>query len=538
MPRSLRPWLGMVTLIQALLLLGVMAFQHGPGYTDEAYYALLARRWLTGHGLTAPVVWVYLHPPRSLPAAGFDYWMPLASLWAGLVARSMPGSLGMYRRLQAGMALLALAAPGLSMVLAYRLTGREGPARWAGLLALTPVFLLPYLPAVDAFSPLMVLGAGFFLLAGRMHRLRDAFFLGLVSAGIHLARSEGPVWLVVALAIAAVRLGRQGVAVVFGGYVLGIGPWWARNLAAFGTVMPQNLTRTLWLTRYEDLFAYPATVLTFARWIQAGPEAWLTPRVAALSTIFQTILAVQGGLVWFPWLVWGAVWLRKHPLVCTGLAVELGLVGVMGLVFPLPGARGGFLHALAGLQPLAWAVAAAGLDAFFRWGAQRRGWNPRQAVPMLGGGLFLLALGLTLFTACRRLARWNTGIRRYTHLAARLTAADPTRCPVLVNDAPTWAWANQDWPALTLPAGGPETAQVVARRYGVCWLLLEPAHPTAYAAWYARPDDRVGFRYAFTWEDVRVFRMESGPKRPMPHQRMRPGLPWLRPGQSPFLSGR
>ena len=66
----------LLALLQALALGAVAAFQHGPGYMDAEYYAVLGRRLATGQGPTEPFLWNYLDDPQGIPHPAFGYWAP------------------------------------------------------------------------------------------------------------------------------------------------------------------------------------------------------------------------------------------------------------------------------------------------------------------------------------------------------------------------------------------------------------------------------------------------------------------------------
>ncbi len=509
-----KTWL-VVTLVHAGLVLAVAAAQRQPGYTDAAYYAVLGRNLAQGRGLTEPFLWTYLDDPAPPPRPGHAYWMPLASWLAALGERWTP--LGdAYRRVQAPFVLLALGVPLATGALAHSLWRNPGVTQWAMALSALPGFYLPYLPAVDAFAVLMGLGVGLGLLLPRAAvRVPAALLLGVGVGAVHLARNEGPLWLLVALGWIAWQAPRERrtrlLAAVLAGYLAVMGPWWARNFLVFGSPWPVPVSRLLWLTHYNDFFLYPPQRLTFERWWLAGPQAWLAERWQALNTNVQTLLAVQAGIAGFPLLVWGWWRQRRHPVVVAFTALWLLLLALMTLVLPGVGQRGGYFHAVAGLQPLVWALLAHGFEALFAWGERRRGWHPLQARVALGGGWLLVLAALTLVVTRERLRTWNQPGEAYRRLAARVAVWVPGPCPVLVNDPPSWAWAVPAWPALVVPSGGLEAVAQVARRYGACALLLEPNHPPELTPWYDRPRSQGLFVYLETWEGVHLFRVEARP---------------------------
>ncbi len=507
--------LWLISLFHVLLLFGVAAHQRAPGYMDAAYYAVLGRRLAHGQGLTEPFLWTYLNTPTPPPRPGHDYWMPLPSLLAALGTRLAFGYTDSYARARFPFLLLALFIPAITGGLAHRWTRDPNVTIWAMVLSMTSGFFLAYLPAVDAFAPLMLLGAGYFLLLLHVPAHPwTVFFLGLTTGLIHLTRNEGPLWLIMAaLALGSIFRGNvlRTLFALGAGYLLAVLPWWTRNVVVFGSPVPTSLSRLLWLTHYNDLFLYPPQQLTFARWWETGPRTWLTLWRQALSANLQTTLAVQAEIAGFPWLLWG-LWARRRDLLTrVWIGLYLGLLGTMTLLFPAPGARGGFFHAVAGLQPFTWVLIAQGMERFFAWGKVRRGWHLQQARWVLGGGLGVLMLALTLVVTSRRLRAWNGPEEAYTQIAhvilQRLPDVPP--CPILVNDPPSWTWGRPSWPALVVPSGGREAVALAAREYRACLLLLEPNHPPELRDWYREPQDWGPFHYLTSYADTHIFVVET-----------------------------
>ncbi len=349
------------------------------------------------------------------------------------------------------------------------------------------------------------------------------FLLGLIVAGLHLTRNEGLLWLFVALGIVLTtspKRQRGGAALaVLGGYLLGYAPRLAYNLHTWGRLSPPGVGRTLWLTTYNDLFAYPAAVLTPQRWLAQGGAGLGKAWAWAFRRNLLTLWAVQGQIVVLPFVFVGAWRLWHRPTTRWAVLGWLALGSTLSVVFPFAGARGGFFHAGAALQPLLWAWAVVGLEAALRAAARRRGWPWPQAGWVLGGGLLaVLALLSALIVAQRVLGpdparpTWAASERVYVHLAQALAQRnDGALPPVLINNPPGWAWVTHDAPALVIPNGGPEVARAVALRYGVRWMILESNHPPALDDLYAHPRDRAGWRYVTTVDDARFFVLEASP---------------------------
>ena len=491
-----RVGLGWGTFLWAGLLLALAFYQRTPGYMDEAYYWVVGRTWAAGQGLREPFLWNYLDDPAGVPHPAGAYWQPLPALLAGLAA--------IWPRLP--FVLLAALLPWLTRRLADAWDASPQAGHWAALWAAWPGFYLAYLPAVDGFAPLFVLGAVYWAWLPRLWQeptpARRWAGLGVLVALVHLTRAEGPLWLLgtLALAWAAPARDRRGsrLAWVLLGYAAVMAPWWWRNSLVWGAPWPPGASRALWFTHYNDLFYYPPADLTPARWWAQGWAAIVRDRLWALRLNAQTALAVHGLVVLGPLMLWGAWRQRRRPVTRAALALYGALAVLMTVVFPFAGARGGFFHSVAGLQPLLWVWAGQGFEAALAWAAARRGWNLPTARRVLGLGLTVLLAGLTLTVTAARLRAWPEPAARYRALwAAWQQAASPAAVdgPVLVANPPLWAWVTGR-PALVTPSGGPEAVTAVARRYAARGLIVEgDAHPDNLAAWWAEPGPRAGWRY-------------------------------------------
>ncbi|MBN1146836.1 MAG: hypothetical protein JXA78_06245 [Anaerolineales bacterium] len=518
------------------VLLAVAAFQSAPGYMDADYYYAGGLRLAGGHGFSELVLWNYLDDPAGLPHPSHAYWMPLVSILAALGMR-MLGS-AQYAAARLGFWPVAAAVPPLTAALSFSITGRRPLALLAGLLALFSGFYLPYLPTTDAFGPYMLLGALFLLSIRqpasivsppRRALMASFFWLGLCAGLMHLARADGALWLVVAIALAGVcvferdsslqglpNLARRLVSCL-AGYLLVMGSWLLRNLSEFGAPLSPGGSRAFWVTNYDELFIYPASLLTPERWLSTGIGEIVKARLWAGGLNLQTALAVQGEIFLLPLIVIGLWQLRADRRVRTGAFAWFLTFIAMTLVFPYQGARGGFFHSGAAVQPLFWAVAPLGLETLIAWLGRLRSWNIDQAQGVFRAGLVVLTLFLTALVSYSRVfgddfARpaWNESSAHYARLEQALVdlGASPGEV-VLVNNSPGY-FAASGRPAISIPDGDVNTLLDVAERYQGHYLLLEFNQLQGQDDLYARPDDlRPGLRYLATFEETRIFQITS-----------------------------
>jgi hypothetical protein len=377
--------------------------------------------------------------------------------------------------------------------------------------------------------------------------------LGLLSGLMHLARSDGLLWLAVSfVAVCGLRqaTGDQGpetgsrwsarctqrvgdqlqkiasrfthyalrFTLLLAGYLLIMAPWFLRNLEIFGALLAPGGSRALWLTRYDELYAYPASFLTPAYWWASGFGAILEARMWALGQNLVRAFAVQGNIFLTPLILLGAWRLRRHPAVRLGGLAWLLTLLAMTAAFPFQGARGGFFHSGAALQLLFLALAPAGLGAFVDWGARVRGWQAGQARAVFGAGLVGLAVMLAALVFYGRVIgkdpanpSWAQSEAVYVQVerAVQEIGATPGE-PVAVNNPPGY-FAAAGRPAIAIPNGDVQTLVDASRRYGARLVILEYNHPQGLDDLYANPCDRPDLVYLHTLEGTHIFEVVGIP---------------------------
>ena len=499
-------------LAAVLVFGGAAAFQDTPGYMDAEYYYAGALNLANGQGLTEPYLWNYLGDPPGLPAPAFAYWMPLVSL---LAAAGLKLGLGWWGA-RLPVLLLAACAPPLAARLAWNLAGTAFAARLAGILALFPGFYLAYLGTTDAFGIYMVLGSLFLMLAFKERVGENRSFpsaarllgLGALAGLMHLARADGLLWLAAALGIGLWQIVRARLfnarelarlALPLAAYAVVMAPWYGRNLQVWGTLFPPGNGRALWLVQYEHTMIYPASLLTFSAWLAAGWGVHLADRFNALGSNLQTFMAVQGGVVLFPFMIIGGWKLRQNPVVALAAVIGCATLAAMSLVFPYAGPYGGFFHSGAALQPLLWALAPVGLEVAVKWVARQRRWQRGGQVlrfmavllgitgVLLSGGLYYArVIGSEGKPDRPETWAWQQGAAHYREVEAELTrqGARPGQV-VLVNNPPGY-YLVSGRPAIVIPYGDEQILLRAARHYQADYLVLEKTNPVPLVDLYLR----------------------------------------------------
>jgi hypothetical protein len=175
--------------------LAIATFQPFPGYLDSDYYFAGGMSLAAGAGFTEHFLWNYLDGPAGLPHPSHGYWMPLASILSA-ASMAFTGQQG-YVGARAIFIVLAALVPPLTAALAHGFSRRNDLALTAGLLAILSGFYAAFLPVTDNFGVFMVLGGAIMLLLER----RIAWcWIGVLAGFMGLARTDGMLWLALALA--------------------------------------------------------------------------------------------------------------------------------------------------------------------------------------------------------------------------------------------------------------------------------------------------------------------------------------------------
>lgn len=503
-----RDLLGLFVVGLAVRALTVLPMAH-PGYMDAAYSYDIALNLAHGSGLNEPFLWNYLDEPAGLPHPSHLYWMPLPSLlaWVGILLFGQT-----YRAAQVPFIILSALLPLVSYAVTWQLM-RQRLSSWvAGLLTVFSGFYVVYWGHTDNFAPFALAGslcliAGWWGVWGKPHpptpaplrgegvRVSPAWLLGAGAlAGLaHLSRADGVLLLVVLtaglgwhLSLSRRRL-LSGLVWLVVGYLIVMLPWFARNVMVAGAPLAGAGLKTLWLTRYDELFGYgrELSLTTYLAW---GWDNILGSKLQAFWLNTQTAVAVVGLVFLTPLALIGAWRLQRHGLIRLAGGYALLLFAIMTLMFTFPGPRGGLFHSGSALLPFVNAAALTGLDRLVEWVARwRRTWNPILARRVFAIGLVGLAVlmtGVVYYRGGIVPTRWRAPDATYTQLRNWLADRGESEAVVMVGD-PAAYWYVSGAPAIVVPDGPPETALAAAERYGARYLVLDANRPIQLAALYA-----------------------------------------------------
>jgi hypothetical protein len=508
----------MILTLLGLAVVGLVAsFQRSPGYMDADYYYAGGLQLEAGHGFTEPYLWNYLDDPVGLPHPSNTYWMPLASILAAVGLSILEPSSWITARFT--FLLIAALIPPLTASLAWSYTSRFDLAFISGLLAVFPVFYLPFLPVTDTFGISILLGGLFFLLLNNSRSYINSFLLGLIAGLMHLARADGLLWLFFAcMAILFFHKPKElktlilySLLFTLAGYLLVMTPWYIRNLATFGQLIAPGGSKVLWLTSYDQLFSYPASQITFTNWWQSGLSNIIQDRVWSLGFNLSNLLSVQGEVFLLPLIGIGFWHLRKEQSVQMAGFVFLVILALMTLIFPFAGARGGYFHSGASLQTVWWALAPVGLDRFIAWGVCKRGWNAERAGRFFKLATVSFAVVLTAIIVYVRVmgagkSTWDRENSHYNQISEFLVAHGMTEEAIVMAANPPGFYLASGRRAVAVPDGKIDTVFSIANKYKVDFLTLEIGRtPIGLLPVYENPQDWPGLVFLGEVDSARVF---------------------------------
>lgn len=477
---------GVLALVVAFLLThGLIA---RPSYTDSYYYFNAAERWVSGQGLTDAYLWNYVGMPDSLPAPSHGYWMPFTSIAAG-IGMAIFNAPGDYDAAQVPFALMLAATACVGFWLGWKLGGSRRHMWVAGLLTLFGGFFVRFWGQTDTFAPYGFAGSlalvflGLAATSSTPNRMRFWFLGGLFAGLGHLTRADGVLLLLVGYLVILWPFGGQHTTstkfnwkdrgrfliVITMGYLVVMGPWFLRNLDAFGSPLPVGGASSIWHTQYDDLFNYPPEAspeILFAD----GLVTFFESRWIALYNNFFTFIAVEGMVIITP-LMLIALWnRRRHRLLLPFALYTLGLHVAMTFVFSFAGFRGGLFHSAAALIPFWMALGVVGLDDTVDWIARRRrNWRPQTAKRVFSAGLVLLGLILSYNIAMQgRVYGGTPGLYR------ELDQLLPQDAIVMIND-PAILYFFTERGGVVIPNASVAQVPEIVERYGVTHLLVETA---------------------------------------------------------------
>ena len=501
--------------LAVVVRLALIALYPDAAYPDSYYYVEVARSLAAGHGLTVPFVWIMaevgntIPDPAVLPVPSNAHWLPLASfVQAPFIA--VMGPSGWASALP--LALISATAAPLTWRIARDAGSTPLVGVGAGVLAAVPAAGTVFMGQPENFALLLPLvAATLWLVARGLKGSAWSFaFAGLLAGLASLARNDGVLlfgaigliwvgdrlrwWLArrsarrtpgtaastlpdgASPAGAAIRrpiplLAAIG-AVAF--FLLVMGPWWARQIAVFGSISPTSSNGSaLWIrdiSEWNSITAEP----TMANFLAQGIGPIVASRVGGFVAALANFAVVICSIVLLPLVIVGA-WGRRRSIDFAPWFVYTAVVFAGAtILYPLHVPGGAFIHSAIGLAPYAYILALEGVLATVAAVARRRpSWNEATAGPVFVWATVVFTMATAIPFGIGTMRSWDAERQPRVALAAEMSRLGiPGDDPVLSIDAGgIHYWTGH--PGVVTPNDPIGTVEAVARAYGMRWLVLE-----------------------------------------------------------------
>jgi len=469
-----------------------------PTYMDAYYYTTNGQRLAAGFGFTEMIVWQFLDMPTALPTPSHSYWMPLPSILAAVGY----GMTSRFEGAQFPFWLLAGLLPLLSVAISRHIVHQRWQIWTAALLTISGGFYVNFFGQPSTFAPFAWAG-GLCLLAlahaSKSGKTRWWLVAGVMAGLGHLTRADGVLLLLVAVLVWGSGLSEtirkrdgyrpparwsplRSIANLMIGYLLIMGGWFVRNVVVFGSPLSTVGTQTIFLTTYDDLFAYGRS-FDFSHLLAWGWANIARSKLQGLSIAGQTFVAVSCLTFLTPFILWAWHRLRKEPETWPWLRPMTwycaALFITMSLVFTFPGGRGGLFHSSAALWPWFMALAASGIEFAVDWTAAKLPhWQPERAKRIFAG----LFVGIA-FVVSFAVGLMRTSSSQEAALYQEIAAILPDTAVVMVGNAPGFYY-HTGLPAISVPNESVEVLLQAANQYHVTHLILDQDRPQPLAALY------------------------------------------------------
>jgi len=468
--------------------LALVATFPDPAYPDSFYYVEVARALARGDGFSVDFIWIFADVGGRIPAEPVlpipsnAHWMPLASLvqvpfiwllgptaWASALPFALIG---------------AVAAP-LTWAVARDAGASERVARAAALLVALPVLSAVFMVQPDNFSLFQPLVLGALWLGARGLRGGPGSGRAFVAAGFlaglaTLSRNDG-VLVLGALGLAflwdrwrARRLSLGAALGAVAAFAVVMVPWYARQLATFGTLSPSTASGKVLFIRSIEEWNSIDTPATLERLLAMGAGPLLATRIAGLSAALTILAVIAAGLLLVPFMLVGGWARRRSRDFGPFFLYAFALFAFSTLISAVHVPGGTFLHSAVALIPHGYILAIEGVVLAVGWLAARRpAWRHESAERLFVGAAVAFAAVMTVAGSIVVHGTWST--KRDERVAVAQALDDlgvATTDRLMTIDAAGYRyWTGRG--GVVLVNDGLETIRDVAAAYDIRWLVIE-----------------------------------------------------------------
>jgi hypothetical protein len=157
---------------------------------------------------------------------------------------------------------------------------------------------------------------------------------------------------------------------------------------------------------------------------------------------------------------------------------------LMTFIFPLAGARGGFLHSSSAVQILLWILVADGLQTFFDWGIRKRNWNLKRSQRMFGTAFIVIIALFTLIVYKNDVIgdsmqelKWEKDYKQYEKIEEIIAQKSTDKTDVImINNPLGYYYSTGRW-SIVVPNTEMDQLLEVVQLFKVKYLVLDENLP-------------------------------------------------------------
>jgi hypothetical protein len=465
-------------------------------YPDSYYYVDVARALHAGQGFNIDFIWSFVDVGGRIPAypvlpiPSNAHWMPMAAI-IQLPTMWLLGPTPLASAIP--FAIIGSMAAPMTWLLAREISCSPRVALLAGIAVAVPAAATIFMAQPDNLALYQPLGTAVLWLTVRgLKGRRGSYALAGLMVGLAtLARNDGVILgAVVGLAFVWDRWrswqskGSRLPAIpwryafaCFGLFLIVVAPWYARQLAVFGSLSPSSTSgRILLIQTYEQMNSVTSDT-SLAAFLGQGIGPLLQSRVLGLVSALQIYFVIAIPIVLGPFVLIGA-WARRRSLDFGPFFLYAALLfAASGLLFAVHVPYGTFLHSAVAMVPFTFILAFEGAVLASRWAARHRpAWTEDGAARLfLVVAAASVVVNAVAFTAMA-IPSWDADRDARVAAGQALDAAGAPQTDRLLSADPGGFKYFTGRGGVVTPNDSLEVIHEVAADYDIRWLVLERAH--------------------------------------------------------------
>ncbi|MBW6472744.1 MAG: hypothetical protein K0B14_06440 [Anaerolineaceae bacterium] len=260
--------------------------------------------------------------------------------------------------------------------------------------------------------------------------------------------------------------------------------WFASNLHFYDSIFAPATSKAIWIATYDDTFIFPSSKLNLSYWLENAIKLRPSQVFEAIKLNLGTFVGVQLMIFGLPLFILGLKRNIKNHMLRIGIIFYIMIFLLMTIIFPLAGARGGFLHSSSAVQILMWILVADGLQAFFDWGIRKRNWNLYRSQKMFGTAFIVIIALFTLVVykndvmgASTQELKWEQDYKQYKEIEEIITQKSLDKTDVImINNPLGYYYSTGRW-SIVVPNAEMDQLLEVVQLFKVKYLVLDENLP-------------------------------------------------------------